>query len=345
MVKKKKDRYMDTFTLIMLVMGIVALAITVVNFTVVRTSLSSYGKKEMEKEINKYNNHYVLIYNDNDTQLWQEIYESANSYARSKESYVELMGANLGKEYSKCELMEMAILAGVDGIIVQGDETVELQNMIRKAREAQIPVVTVMSDASESERNSYVGISSYDIGIELGNQAIEMIDEGKKMITDIMILMSTEDAQSSQHNMYVAFIERISDVYHFNIEVNVVDNTTPFSTDEGIRDILLGMNNDPDIMVCLSDEITKSAYQGLIEYNKAHAIYLTGVGSTDEIFVAIQKGVVRSAISVDKVSMGANCVKALLEYEEMGYVSEFIRVDSKLVNKENVGELTHAKNK
>lgn len=345
MADKKNRKKLDVVAGILSVIAVVAIFVTVVNFTIVRKSLDAYKDITSAEDITSFENHYVMIYEGDENEMWRDIYNEANEYAMDNNSYVELMGANLTRSYTKCELMEMAVLSGVDGIIVEGDETEELKSLIAGARKNDISVVTVMTDAPDSMRNSYIGISSYDMGMMFGNQISKIGYSNNQATIDVMVLLNAGKPQTSQNSIYLSLMERMADTDRYNIEATSVDNSTPFSVDEDIRDILIGLDEYPDIMVCLSDEITKSAYQGLVEYNKVQNISLLGIGSSNEVFDAVKKGLVTSAVSVDKREMGRKCVEALLEYRDTGYVSEYIMVDTTLINKENVGEIISDENK
>lgn len=48
-------------------------------------------------------------------------------------------GINLSQDYTREELMQIAISSGVDGIIVTADESDEMTGLINKAEEKQIP--------------------------------------------------------------------------------------------------------------------------------------------------------------------------------------------------------------
>lgn len=344
MSKKKSKKKLDVVAGILSVMAIVAVFISIINFTVVRKNLDTYRDIASTENINKYQNHYVMIYEGDENEMWHDIYNEANAYAMENNSYVELIGANLSQSYSKNELMEMAILSGADGIIVEGDETDELKKLIRRAREEDIAVVTVLTDAPDSMRNSYIGISSYDMGMMFGNQIRQLSNDNNNPTIDVMVLLNSKKPQSSQNAIFLSLMEEMSNSDRYNIEATGVDNSNSFSVDEEIRDILIGLDKYPDIMVCLSDEITKSAYQGLVEYNKVQNISLLGIASSNEVFEAVNKELVTSVVSVDKKAMGKSCVEALIEYRDTGYVSEYIMIETTLINKDNVGEMINDEN-
>lgn len=335
---KKTEKKSDGFTVIMAVIVLFAILITIINFVILSTNVSMTNSST-EEESHSYKHHFALIYDGNDNELWKTVYKSANEYAKVNDAYVEVIGANLPEEYTKSDLVEIALLSNVDGIIVEGDDSSDLTMAIDEAAQKGIPVVTVMTDSDSSKRSSFIGISSYDVGLEFGQQLVNMIEndnERDKKIQNIMVLMSSGDAYSSQHTMYLAMMEKLSKDLNVNVEVKLLEDNTGFSTDEAIRDILINIQDEPDIMMCLSEEITESAYQAIVEYNKVGSIDVMGYASTKAIYNAIKKDLIKCVISLDEKKMGINCVEALIEYINMGYVSDYMMVDTSLVTKDNV---------
>lgn len=337
---KKIDKRSDGFPIIMTAIILVAVLITVVNFEVLRTNVNkAYTSNENLQHSYKY--HFALVYDGSDNEMWNTVYECANEYAMANDAYVEVIGENLPETYTKSDLMEIAMLSDVDGIIVEGDDSNELTTAIDEAEDADIPVVTVITDSDNSKRNSFVGISSYDVGLEFGQQLIDVV-ESEKLDNNgngnIMVLMSSGNAYSAQHTMYLAIMEKLARISGVNVEVQLLKDDTAFSTDEAIRDILINLQEEPDIMMCLSEEITESAYQAVVEYNKVGRIDVVGYASTKAIYNAINKNLIKSVISLDEKKMGINCVEALIEYINMGYVSEYMMVATTLVTKDNVRE-------
>ncbi len=333
----------DVFLYIMCFIIIVAIVVTIVNFTMVKQKVDSTGIVTVEKT-ESYKYHFALIHSDNSDELWDSVYKSANAYAMENDAYVEVIGANLPETYTKEELMEIAILSDVDGIIVEGDESPGLADKIQSATENGIPVVTVMTDTGLSERNSYVGISSYDVGLDFGRQIIAYKESMPGEKVNVMVLMSSGDTYSNQHTMYLGIMDKLSGRGDNSVEVQLLKNETEFSMDEAIRDILINLDEEPDIMVCLSEEITESAYQAVVEYNKVGTIDVMGYATNDAIYNAVEKELIKCVLSLDDEMMGIYCAEALLEYINVGYVSEYMMVDTALVTKSNVKEFLKDEN-
>ncbi len=47
--------------------------------------------------------------------------------------YVDLLGEHLSQEYSRSDLMRIAMTSGVDGILVESDESDEMSELIDEA--------------------------------------------------------------------------------------------------------------------------------------------------------------------------------------------------------------------
>ena len=111
-----------------------------------------------------YSRHYAFIHTDGEDDLWESIYEGAMLRGEDLDAYVEYFGRDLTVGYSLDELLEIAIMSDVDGIILDGEGSDETAGLIGEAAAKKIPVVTVLSDCADSDRVSFVGFSSYNMG-------------------------------------------------------------------------------------------------------------------------------------------------------------------------------------
>ncbi len=83
-----------------------------------------YGMQKVEytsEELPEtYEYHYAMITDEEDSDFWDKVYESAKEEGLKNDVYVERFGRGLSVEYTKNELVELAIQASVDGIILPG---------------------------------------------------------------------------------------------------------------------------------------------------------------------------------------------------------------------------------
>ncbi len=300
---------------------------------------TNQAMKLEETEYKQYDKHYVLITNNNSEYFWQSVYEGACEEGEKTNTYIERLGKNLTVSYSKAELLEIAIQSQVDGIIIEADETAEMKDLINRAVDAGIPVVTVLNDATQSERQSYVGVNNYTLGQEYARQVSEASTDNMK---NVLILIDEDSEDSSQNIVYSGIRDAIEnqrkETDGFTVETATVNTESTFSAEESIRDIFLSKNQLPDIIICLDALNTTCAYQAAVDYNKVGQINIIGYYQSETILNAIDHNIIFSTVTIDTKQMGAYCVESLNEYLNTGYVSDYLSVDIDVINKGNVEE-------
>lgn len=308
----------------------------------------SYSKALVKSEKDElFDHYYVMITESGSTSMWQSVYESAFAAGKEQNAYVELMSGNLSREYSPTEMMEIAIASGVDGIIVAANESEEMTALINKAYKEEIPVVTLYTDNTQSERLSFVGIGNYNLGKEYGNLLIKMantkIFSGSTIKVSVLIDANAED---SGQNVLAAAIQETIDRdneenkdSHKPIEVSMfaVDPTNNFSIEESVRNLFITSRSKlPNIVVCLSETDTTSMYQAVVDYNEVGLVNILGYYDSDAIIKGIERNVIYATVSIDTAQMGRYCIDALTEYYELGNTSQYYPADILVIDKDNV---------
>ncbi len=281
----------------------------------------------------KYQYHYAIISEEEDAPFWEAIYQGALEKGNEQEVYIEKMGSNLSVSYSLKDLMTIAIASKVDGIIIEPNGEEDISNLINQAEAAGIPVVTVLKDAPESSRKSFVGINSYNQGQTYGKQVREVVGEGRKKVT---VLLNSDSREATQNTIYSNITEMVVGM-GVEVESALVNAQSTFSSEEDIREIIMS-NNPPEVLVCLTAIDTLSAYQAVVDYNMVGDIDIIGYYDSDLILSAIEKSVIHSTMMIDAKQMGAYCVEALTEYRQNGQVNDYFSVDISVINRNNVRE-------
>lgn len=285
-----------------------------------------------------YDKYYVMIVGDQKSDFWQAVYKGAYEAGQKQNVYVDLLGTNLAQNYDRYELMDIATYSNVDGIIVEANETLRMKDLIDRAVDNGIPVITLYGDNTDSKRCSYVGIGNYDLGREYGRQVLDIADGRQK---NVAVLVSAQANNSSQNIVWSGIQETIlqegkqKDTIHLSL-VSVDDSST-FTVEESIRDLFM-QESLPDIIICLNAVNTTCVYQAVIDYNKVGEIDILGYYNTDTILKAIERSVITSTIAVDTEQMGRYCIEALTEYEQLGNTSEYFMADITLIDEETVSE-------
>lgn len=345
--KNRKTRLQKTAFHIMLtgltVMVLVA-ALSAIIFSIIMVRFNGSSEAKNYEKLDK---HYVFITDDTEKEFWDQVYAGAQEQAELTNVYVERLADNLSDEYSTKELLRVAINSSVDGIIFCGNDDKETVELIDKAVENGIFVVTLRQDIDDSDRQCFVGMNSYDLGIEYGKQILKALQPRTKLKHKICILMEETTTESRQNIIMLAIQEVLSAQWEESlmpeIEIKKIRMDDAFSAEEAIRDIFMDEQNLPDVMVCLNSIYTQCTYQAAVDYNQVGDVKIIGYYSTDDMLEAIQKQIVYSAIRVETEEMGRSCIKALKEYEETGYTNSYVPVNTMVIGKSEAGRMLDEK--
>ena len=317
-----------------ILLTLVAMILTLVLAIMAFQKYSSAGKKEEDAQI--YDQYYVMIVNDYDSAFWRAVYENAYAEGLENNVYVDLLGSNFSKKYTRYELMEIAIYSGVDGIIVEADDSITMKNLIVQAKEAGIPVVTLYSDNTNSMRISYVGVDNYEMGKEYGEQILALSKDKPK---NVAVLMSSNSGESGQNIVWSGIQDTVlqgkKEDMAINLSILSINESNEFSVEESIRDIFM-TEDIPDIIVCLNEVNTTCVYQAVVDYNKVGQIDILGYYDSDTILKGVFRSVITASIAVDTEQMGKYCVEALTEYYQLGNTNEYYVADITVIDKYNV---------
>lgn len=324
--------------------AVAALGLTIaMTLFVWRYYIRTIERNELEETAGarQFARHYVII-SDESSKLWDNICKSAQTAGKNLDAWVERLGEWFADEYSAVDYMDIAIAAKVDGIIVKPNGTLSMRKAINKAEEAGIPVVTVLEDETRSERTSFVGINSYQLGTTYGEQVLKCVKEDTQ---SVLVLLNGSDP--GRELIFKQLKATVQEGLGADREIGISPMSfmpqNAFDAEEVIRDIFLAEDKRPDILVCMNEADSERAYQAMIDYNCIGDVELVGYYQSQMILNAIQKGTVPMAIAVDAEHIGTCCVEALEEYAQMGHASSYFSVNLDIVTQENVEQYLEQK--
>lgn len=108
---------------------------------------------------------FLIVSPAQDHPFWTEVHRGASAAAATRNVTVELQGARRASVEEQVQLIDMAAAAQVDGIITQGAADPALAEVVAKAADRGIPVITVETDMPAPDRRlAYVGSDNYQAG-------------------------------------------------------------------------------------------------------------------------------------------------------------------------------------
>ena len=334
-------------TILLIVMITISALLTLVTMIYFRYRVRENMSMDMD-EARDYDRYYALVVRDNEDPYWRSAYDSMKEQGEDSNVFVDRSGNNLSADYSKYDLMEMAIASKVDGIIYEADDSNESLELINKAVAAGIPVVTVRTDAPASARRSFIGVSFYNLGTEYGRlivdaskDVIKSKPEDKSDTVSVLVLTDGSIQDTSQNVVLAALKETVQKEANEMPEIIIgtaqIDNSGEFTAEESVRDLLYSASL-PDIIVCLNEVNTESVYQTIVEMNKVGKSVILGYDDSDVIVKAIEKEGIYASITVDTQQLGQDCVEALNEYIVYKHGSDYYGVDYKIISKDNISD-------
>ena len=295
------------------------------------------GLDKQEEKIYKYQ--YDMIVDSPDSQFWQAVYDSAKKKAAPNNVLIEIMGPDRETSYDKLDYMNMSIAAKADGIILQYNGEAGLEEAINTAVRNGIPVVTVMSDAVHSRRQSFVGVSDYQLGMAYGEIVAKYVDENTKKI---LILQKRDIDDMNESQIYTQIsnaVKMAAGSEDIEIKGRNLLSTGTFETEEAVTDIFQQKDKIPDILVCRDEETTECARQAVLDFNLAGKVTIIGYYSSEDILTAVEKGVISVTCDVDTDQLGRYSIEALTEYQKEGRTNSYYNVDINFLDKKAVCEM------
>ncbi len=297
----------------------------------------------------EYKYHFVMIVENRESTFWQDVYLSAKAEGEKNGALVELIGDNISEEYSVSELLEIAIYQEVDGILLEPSSEENMEELINTAVEKGIPVVTLMNDIQTSKRQTFVGISKYNLGEKYGNELLRILNEDsennletKDESINIVVLEANRDANSNGVNynneqIYAGIISTVH-IPNVNIISMEINNVSAFGAEEYIRNLIMETSIKADVIVCVNLTQTESTCQAVIDFNKVGETRILGYFVSDTVLDAIETGVMDATFVVDTEEIGAESINRLVEHLEEKRVTDYVSINIEMIDKMNVAE-------
>lgn len=296
------------------------------------------GKSRQQEESGEvYRYKYDMIVDSPDSSFWQAFYGCAQDWAQKNDAILELKGSGKENDYTKLDYMNMSIASNADGIILQYSGEQGLEAKINEAVQKGIPVVTVMGDAVHSKRQSFVGVSDYQLGSAYGEKVAEYVTEDTQ---SILILLKKNIDDMNQSQIYTQISNAAQAKTGADAEIKVTGknllSTGTFETEEAVTDIFQQKDKVPDILVCMDEETTECARQAVLDFNLAGKVTIIGYYSSEDILTAVEKGVISVTCDVDTDQLGKYTIEALTEYQKEGRTNSYYNVDINFLDKDAV---------
>ncbi len=283
-----------------------------------------------EDDYGSYAYHIAIISDDTDTSFWGDVYAGAVAAGKQYGAYVEQTGDGLVNQLSIEDAINMAIYEHVDGILLRPAEEENIRKMIDKACSHGIPVITMQKDVPDSRRQGFVGINDYFLGQEYGKRVLKIAADNTRLVA--VLLPGASFNATSRKWFRLGLINTVQkEQIRFDFQI-IWDDKGLNNAEDVIHDMVEGNMERPDMIICLDEVITQSAYQLIRDQGLSDQIRIIGSYVSDDILNGIEQGYIDSTITVDPEAMGRMSIDALMTYKKHHMVSYYTEVDTMLVD-------------
>ncbi|OMF37003.1 LacI family transcriptional regulator [Paenibacillus sp. FSL H8-0548] len=251
--------------------------------------------------------HIVLISQELDNPYWRSIEEGAIEAALKYGMQLEYVGPLRINSSEQSQLLEKAIAAKADAVLVQGINDPKYIALIDEAIEEGIAVLTIDTDEQGSRRLSYVGTNNFDAGVAMG----ELVAKAARNRGDVAVLIGNEQSPNQQLRL-AGFRSVLSQLPEMTL-VDVRSSNISRLQAAGETEKLLIQNPQINFMVGLS------ALDGIGISEAAQRLRRSGLqifafDALEETVERVRSGAIHSTIVQQPYDMGYAAISQLNDY-------------------------------
>ncbi|SCY37033.1 sugar-binding protein [Alkaliphilus peptidifermentans] len=305
---------------------------------IVVTGFSLYQLQRMDTSQQSLLNptyHFYFIGQNSVDPFWKEVRRGVTNAAKDYNVVVEFNAPRFNNPEEELKYLDMAITSNVDGIITHVSNGLASTELINKAYNKGIPVVTIENDNKYSNRNAFVGTNSF----LLGKEAAELMVEATDASSNIAIIVSSDfELDTASQNLRInGFLSTIKEYPEMKV-IEVYTSEMGILSAEEITQAIITSRSEVDAIFTTNSVDTLGAAQLIVDHNKVGEILLVGYGNMENILRYIDRGIIYGTVMSEPYKMGYESLKALMDIKETNNVSTFIDTGVKIIKKSNLEE-------
>lgn len=313
------------------ILGIIKYLIFISIFFVFIIAVQAILKDEENYEAG-IKNKIVLISHVYSNPYWQDIREGAEDAAKEKGVIVEFQGPDYASVQEGIRLINMAYAANVSGIITYVQDEESYNSVINKIVDADIPIITIDSDAEKSKRLAYVGTDNVNAGKVGAEEMIKEIGtEG-----DIGIIMGGKEVKNQIERVegFTTYLNENSNLKITNIE----SSDSYLLQAELVAKKILTDNSNIKAIFCTSAQDGIGTAKVIKSMGLKGQVKIICFDALPETLKLIKEGVISATISQNPYDMGYKAVNTILNIIEGHKVEELNLTDVIIINDENINQ-------
>ncbi|MFC4402167.1 substrate-binding domain-containing protein [Gracilibacillus xinjiangensis] len=301
------------------------------------TTNSQWSDYELRGTIDE---NYVMVTFQSGIDYWKRALKGFEDAAEALNVSVEYRGATQYDVDEQITVLEQVIAKKPAGIAVSAMHPVALNDVINKAIDADIPIVTFDADAPDSNAHSFLGTDNFQAGVVAAHKMAELIHERGE------IGIVTHPKQLNHLERTRGFRETLASEYPHMEVVSLTDGrgdqmTSKEVVDEMIRDY-------PDLKGVFASEANGGVGvgQSVLEQQKKDEIHIISFDTDKGTLDMVKEGVISATLAQGTWKMGYWSLQHLFHLQH-GLASKmeagtslprFVDTGVTIVTKENVDD-------
>jgi ribose transport system substrate-binding protein len=273
----------------------------------------------------KFHYHFVLVPEELDNEYWRLVEKGAKEAAKENGVMLEYTGPKQANIDDHLKTIEMSAASKVDGIITQGLSDEQFTPLINRVEAGGIPVITIDTDASNSNRRAYIGTDNYLSGYLAG----------KALITDtlgqanVAIITGSFYANHQQQR-----VKGFRDAVKVEKGIHIVDvEESEISRVRAAEKTYQILQAHPEVNAFFGtsalDDI--GIAQVVEQYKKQDRIYIIGFDTLPETLEYIRKGTIKATVVQEPYEMGYGAVKMMIDLIKGKAVPPIIHTNTRIM--------------
>ena len=316
-----------------------ALAFVALLFLIFLIAAEYYHFSALQKKYNdtrsgnSYTYHCAFITDDSDSTFWDSVYRGAAEQGLASGIWVEYFGRDLYTSHTTDELLEMAIAANTDAILIEATGRTSTRQLIDDAMQKGIAVSTIYKDDMNSRRFSFTGINNFRMGYQYGVQTQKHTSGPLGSVT---VLLDGEEITPEQRLLVSGIGQALEELgQEVRVETMVMDSRNAFEVEEKVRDFMRKTEHArgsaavqaADVIICTDLVQTQFVSQTAVDLNYVDDFTIIGSSENRAVLEALKSGVIAVNLVIDTEQMGRKAVSNLEEYLTLGHTSDYISID------------------
>ena len=273
------------------------------------------------------NNHAQNDYNPDDTCLYHvivtgtyenrsflsDLYEGAAKLAPSYNALVDFHVPDSQADTTDIQnLFDYCSFMNADGVIAYIDSSDFTPELLQRADNPIIPLITTGQFNPNLQQVSFIGINNWELGKKIADEIENLLTDGGN------VFIISNSISTNTANL-------ISGLQSALQENQDIQSTVMESIPDTME--IHGYNN---IFICLTEDETIRLAQELPEHFLHINYRLLGFGANEVCQLYLQKGFITELFSLDPEKIGETAMKELFEYRNRGYANSYITADVKI---------------